>query len=495
MDFSTALKFLSKAPADPFSSIALKTFNEFLTFGTEIHAVDRQTRDLLSTTRLVASNIKETRRLQRLKYAVLDAEQVTWINRVIEETEDALRNLAQLIEPARVDKELNGGIDPVNKVVWVIKEYPKVADMQARLSICHQSLMGVISCMHAKGTVSASRMPEERLRPHDRQLESFLGWQTQRKRKKNALSIETKKSQGQESSSNSVTAITTPINSESSSVRPNNSTSACLFSLPELDESIFEGFDPFKELHMDAAASNLPGPEAQHSDPHRGDLFVESMSNGRLESDTDSSVFEIADHYYPVHGANKILPTVGTSSYQDLDPSSNSLDSENQPTTPVIWSNLSFEFFDGLEVYDPYSPYHDFGVSKQQSQKPAATTLHALPWLSPSLSSLSLSASTGEHDPSRNKVEDLDCIHDNTLTSSPPIQSSGEQPQTERVHSNGCLSTDHRSGPTEQCGLTKTLSKRPKLCNFGRRTARSGTRSWMAFHASRQYSECDQDMT
>ena len=498
MDFSTALKFLSKAPADPVSSIALKTFNEFLTFGTQIHAVDRQTRDLLSTTRLVASNIKEASRLQRLKYASLDSGEMTWIGRIIEETENALTNIAELIEPARVDKELRGGIDNVNKIVWVIKDHPKIADMHARLSICHQSLIGVITCLHTKSAVQVSRMSEGHVQPHDRQLESFLSWQTQRKRRKSVMSIESGRSFGHLSSSSSTTAITTAATSERSSVtssssfasmRPSDTMSPCMLSLPELDESALDGFDPFKESDLDPVSTRPSGLETQYSSLRLSDPFVERTSNVP-ESSTDPSVFESTDYFSRIQGANTISPTLETALYHEFDPSPSTLEIEGVSDSPAMKPNLSFEFADGLQVYNPYSPYHDFRASNSQPHKSDMTASHTLPWLCPSDSTSALSRpSTAGRDSSYDNTEILKVTQNDSVALNSPGQSSAKQPLAERAHSDGYLVTHYRNGPTEECALDPTLFERPKLCNFGRRTVSSGRRSWMAYHASRHYNE------
>ena len=69
----------------------------------QLKAADEQAADLLSTTQHVNRNINEARRLRRLRANFLSSNEIKWIDTIIKDTDEALHEIAQLIEPARVD--------------------------------------------------------------------------------------------------------------------------------------------------------------------------------------------------------------------------------------------------------------------------------------------------------------------------------------------------------------------------------------------------------
>ena len=147
----------------------------------QLKAVEQQTSDLLSTTRLVDHDVKEARRLRRLKVAFLSVSERAWMDGVIDHTESALRAVAQLIEPARVDKTTSQSINFGNRVMWVFRDNPQVRDRHQRLGLCHQSLTTIISCLYSKDTVGTAPMvddntTEEQPPPYDSELHDFLSW-------------------------------------------------------------------------------------------------------------------------------------------------------------------------------------------------------------------------------------------------------------------------------------------------------------------------------
>lgn len=174
---------------DPFTAIpsfinsSIKIFE--VTY--QLKAVDEQTADLLSTTRHVNNNVNEARRLLRLKTKLLNKGERTWMEGVIEDAENALRSIAEIIEPARVDKSTREGINFSNKVLWVFRDNPKVKDKHVRLNFCHQSLMTVISGLYAKDVVviapAGGERKEDAPPPYDPGIEELLNWQNQRRRK------------------------------------------------------------------------------------------------------------------------------------------------------------------------------------------------------------------------------------------------------------------------------------------------------------------------
>ncbi len=180
---------------DPLSAVAasINTSMRIFEVTYQLKAVDEQTADLLSTARHVDTNLNEARRLRRTKVALLDAGERVWIDGVIEDTDKALRAVAQLIEPARVDKNVKEGINFKHRIMWVFRDNPKVRDKHAGLTLCHQSLMAVIACLHSKNLViiepTAGPEKEEKPPPYDPQTEDLFNWRNRRRRGKSCMDL------------------------------------------------------------------------------------------------------------------------------------------------------------------------------------------------------------------------------------------------------------------------------------------------------------------
>ena len=180
---------------DPFSGFAagINTSIRIFEVTYQLKAVGEQTADLLSITRHVGTNLNEARRLRRQKVALLDAGERNWIDAVISDTDIALRSVAQLIEPACVDNTVKSNNTFGNKVLWVFRDNPKVRDKHARLTVCHQSLTTVISCLYSKDLVVIAPMPEKSKEdqppPYDPQMEELFNWRKQRKQRKSFMSL------------------------------------------------------------------------------------------------------------------------------------------------------------------------------------------------------------------------------------------------------------------------------------------------------------------
>ena len=181
---------------DPITAIATCVNSSIKIFEVtyQLKGVDEQTADLLSTANHVNHNIKEARRLSRAKTPLLSLNERAWIARIISDTEDALRNIEELIEPARVDRTTTSkqSIDLKNKVLWVFRDNPKVRDKHARLIVCHQSLTAVITTLHAKGPGCEAYAAEEGKEgppPYDPQMVEFFNWSNQKRRRKSSVNI------------------------------------------------------------------------------------------------------------------------------------------------------------------------------------------------------------------------------------------------------------------------------------------------------------------
>ena len=177
-------------PVDPLSTIipSINATIKILEVTYQLKAVDEQTADLLSTTRHVDFMVKEAHRLRRLKAGLLNASERTMIDQVINDTEDALRSVAKLVESCRVDKATKNGIGFGHRVMWVFRDNPNVRDKHQKLQVCHQSLSIAFTCLYSKDVVviapAPERSSEEQPPPYDPQLKELLGWQNRRKGRK-----------------------------------------------------------------------------------------------------------------------------------------------------------------------------------------------------------------------------------------------------------------------------------------------------------------------
>lgn len=161
----------------------------------QLKAVDEQTRELLNTTEHVDANIHEARRLRRLKDSLLQAGERLWMDRVIEDNEAALQAVAHLIEPARVDLQTSKTINLKHRAVWVFRDNSQVRDKHARLSICHQSLGTVISCLYSRDVIVITPASEDKDTdlppPYKSHMGELFGWRSKRRRLRDVRSSPT----------------------------------------------------------------------------------------------------------------------------------------------------------------------------------------------------------------------------------------------------------------------------------------------------------------
>ena len=158
----------------------------------QLQAVDEQARDLLITTQHIDRNINEARRLSRLKANFLSHHEKTWIDGTVLDTENALREIATLIEPARVDRTTKDSINLRHRLLWVFRESPKVQHKHQKLLVCHQSLMTVIHCLHGKneggGTSRVdivATMHQQSPPPYHPDMALLFEWRKSRRRQSN----------------------------------------------------------------------------------------------------------------------------------------------------------------------------------------------------------------------------------------------------------------------------------------------------------------------
>ncbi|KAL9001441.1 MAG: hypothetical protein Q9169_000016 [Polycauliona sp. 2 TL-2023] len=191
MDPNSTLHIAANLPADPITKAILQGLYHAQRFYQDIQCVDEQTKDLLATTSHVAFNIGEARRLYNKKLAWLDNEERTWVDRIMKDTQDAMLEVAKLLEPARIDQATDKKrISLQRKMTWVLDNHPRVKDKHVRLTTIHQSLTAVLSHLMAKAPAATDSIPEDLLESTTMQntrMHEFLQWKDQRGRRKSVI--------------------------------------------------------------------------------------------------------------------------------------------------------------------------------------------------------------------------------------------------------------------------------------------------------------------
>ena len=512
MDSSSALQLLFKAvPVDPVTATVLKTFHRIYELHSQIQAVDEQTKDLLSTTHHVASNVQEARRLHRAKTSFLDYSENIWMENVIKDTEDALLAVAQLIEPIRVNRMVKKDIDFANKVEWVFKQNAQVAGKQARLNTCCQSLNSVIACLHSKNAGAPTTISGEQLPAYDFSMQRFLTWENQRKRRKSIMSSNSEDQDRRSRSSRSCSTTTDIASTSSSASIPPMDPRGSTFTLPETLEDSSSGtwVDPSKSY---GHASARMRPASDFFPRNHRCKFARSLSVlswPEVEEESLLSTFKESDcNSNPTPDSQSLQ--IGfdfPSTPSDLSPS---VDSH----PPAIRTDLEsyYDGMDGLQVYDPYTPY-SIPQIKDESLRPTIVdpceidAPSMLPYpeddapKSPEYTSSSMPnphtyrPHTNESNPPRRPSLTTTLSMPNSQNyrrhtsglrpSLRPVASEGRQSlENLRTQSNSYRPHTCQDGAIEdlsgRMASTTIEERRPFIASSGR-----GRRGWLAYHASR----------
>ena len=187
-DFSNII-YMSVVSIASGVSISLK----ILEVSYQLKAVDEQTSGLLRITEHVNRNLSEARRLRRLKAPLISAEDGAWMDQQINDCEQALQEVQQLIEPARVATATTDSISAKIRVLWVFRDCPRVASKRARLSTCHQTLNNIIHILQTRNfrvtaqplTGSYRKAPP----PCTKDMEIVFNWRSRMRGKKKTTAL------------------------------------------------------------------------------------------------------------------------------------------------------------------------------------------------------------------------------------------------------------------------------------------------------------------
>ena len=160
----------------------------------QLKAVGEQTTDLLRTTEHVCRNLNEARRLRHLKTSLIGADDGAWMDNQIKDCEQALQEVQQLIEPARVANATTESINAKIRVLWVLRDCPKVANKHDRLNTCHQTLNNIILILQTRHFAVTALPPTgsdlEEPPPYTKDMEMVFNWRSQMRSKKKIATLE-----------------------------------------------------------------------------------------------------------------------------------------------------------------------------------------------------------------------------------------------------------------------------------------------------------------
>ncbi|KAJ5459284.1 hypothetical protein N7530_011228 [Penicillium desertorum] len=99
----------------------------------QLTSVNEQTAELLKTTDHVLIQLKEAKRLRQQNEAGLNPGERTWIDSTINDTSNAARGLALIIEPTRIERETgNGRLGLGRQIRWKYRDKQRAQDKRDR---------------------------------------------------------------------------------------------------------------------------------------------------------------------------------------------------------------------------------------------------------------------------------------------------------------------------------------------------------------------------
>ncbi|OAT09653.1 hypothetical protein BDBG_05390 [Blastomyces gilchristii SLH14081] len=110
--------------------------------------------DLFSTVQQVLSEVQEARRLKQQVDSLLHPNERQWIDTTIAETDTTANEIAVLLEPRRVAREIGQGgkIGLRNRLRWALRDSHRAKEKTSQLVLSRNSLMVVLGNLHMRGS-------------------------------------------------------------------------------------------------------------------------------------------------------------------------------------------------------------------------------------------------------------------------------------------------------------------------------------------------------
>ncbi|KAK5698363.1 hypothetical protein LTR17_023737 [Elasticomyces elasticus] len=161
----------------------------------ELIAVVPQAKDLLELTQRTRTKLEQTGLLLRNKADLFSAIEKSMISEAIQGTKKAIENVAKIVEPARADLDVTGGIRFFTRMQFIFRDSGQIPTSLQMLTIANNDLNMVITTLGAKdgirdvqsdGTVRFDGRPPPPYQERDLLQDS---WQRNTRRRGSRLSM------------------------------------------------------------------------------------------------------------------------------------------------------------------------------------------------------------------------------------------------------------------------------------------------------------------
>lgn len=406
------------------------------------------------------------------------------VDTVISDTEDALRAVAKLVEPCRVDKDTTNGIKFGHRVMWVFRDNPSVRDKHQKLQVCYQSLTIVFHCLYSKDVVVIAPIPEVRSEeqppPYDPQLKELLEWQNRRKGRK---------SKGERESIRDESLEVT--NGNANHIHVAGASSPCLLAIDLDDNGRTSSLSTFTDMFSESPVT--PTSDAQPSVlSDIGNLLSPATqspdsTNSSLHTSAHSSFYGDENQSNP--------PSVHARTPNEYFGSMHNLPKIDSPPFAAMIAAYQFtnDEKEGFQVGHKH-PAHGSIPASDQAPTSAALALDTIPSTTPAILSLPhtaivtpTSSELSAKDALRTRWLDLserDKYVAQERTEAPEV---GLYPLPARMKSDiDEPSTSYQSDRLDAIARVEDVMGRgERATSSGQGVMKRGGRSWLAYHATR----------
>ena len=128
-------------------------------FIAQLASVRDDTGIIIEQLKVITMDVVEAVNLRHQHSSYLSEAQKHRVDRVIEETKQAVTRIAKQVEPARRDVAKRGTVNIADRVDWVFRRSAAVTTYQHSLSACQQSLQGQIGMLRMAALTIPAQMP------------------------------------------------------------------------------------------------------------------------------------------------------------------------------------------------------------------------------------------------------------------------------------------------------------------------------------------------
>lgn len=404
------------------------------------------------------------------------------VDTVISDTEDALRAVAKLVEPCRVDKDTTNGIKFGHRVMWVFRDNPSVRDKHQKLQVCYQSLTIVFNCLYSKDVVVIAPIPEVRSEeqppPYDPQLKELLEWQNRRKGRKSRGDKESIRGESLDGT-----------NGNASTIHSDGTSSPCLLAVDLDDNGRTSSLSSYTDMLSESPVTPTSGAQPSvlsNSDSLLSPAAPSDSTTASPHSSAHNSIYGDEDQNTP--------PSVHARKRNDYFGPAHNLPKIDSPPFASMIAPYQFndDDKDGLQAgrTDPaYVPIPASDKSPSSSApalatRPSATT-PAIPSLPYSAVATPTSSDLSARDALRSRW--LDLSESNRCVTQESTEVGLYPPRGRKKSGDIEPATSYQSDRLDAIARVEdVMSRSDKAMNSGQQGGmKRGGRSWLAYHATR----------